>query len=291
MKDYKRNIEELFAQGVVVLDKPAGPKCKYVVNKVQGILEVAHAGHVGTLDPQVVGVLTICLNKATKISGVLSEADKAYEGVMKLHGEISDAKVKAAFKKFTGVIEQLPPKISAVKRVVRKRKIYYFKFLKREENKVWFRVKCQHGTYIRKLAFDVGEYLKVGAHMWRLRRIESGAFTEKDVVSLDDLKKNYKKFLKTKSERFVRKIIRPIEDSVLHIGGVWIDDRVLKPLKNGSPIFVPGITKTTKFDKKEWIAIFDSKNRLCAIGKAAMSSAQIKKVKKGLAVKTDIVLI
>jgi len=236
-------------------------------------------------------VLAIPLNKATKIAGVLSEADKTYEGVMKLHKDVSDAKIKAAFKKFTGVIEQLPPKISAVKREVRKRKIYLFKFIKREKNKVWFRVKCQHGTYIRKLCHDVGEYLKVGAHMWRLRRIESGAFKEKDTVSLEELKKNYKKFLETKSESYIRKIIQPIEASVKHLGKIWIDKEVIKPLKHGSPIFVPGIIQLSEFEKNDWVAVLNQKNKLCAIGKATVTSAQIKKLKKGLAIKTDIVLI
>ncbi len=305
---YKRDLDELFAQGVIVLDKPMGPKCKYVIQRVKRALEVAHAGHIGTLDPLVTGVLTLVLNKATKLTGVLSEADKTYEGIMKIHSEVSDEDLKKAFKKFTGVIEQMPPKISAVKRVLRKRRVHFLTILEKKEaskdllamvpesaetnNKIYFRVKCQHGTYIRKLCHDIGEHLGVGASMWRLRRIASGSFTEKEVISLEDLRKSYREFMKTRDEKHIRKIIRPIEDSVQYLEKIWIDDNVLPRLKHGSPIFVPGIIRLTSGIRKGvWVAIFDQKNKLCAVGKGAMTFHQIMKAKRGLAIKTDIVLI
>lgn len=289
---YKPSVDELFLCGVVNLDKPAHMLSRAAVRKVKNILEVPKAGHAGTLDPAVTGALPVFLQKGTKLTGILSEAGKRYEGLMRLHGGVSDEKLKEGFKHFTGKIIQTPPKLSAVKRVPREREVYWFEITKREERNVWFDVGCQAGTYIRKLCHDLGERLGCGAHMRKLRRLQAGPFKIEDSVSLDKVAKNYKSFLKTGEEQLVREIVLPIEGAVNHLGWVWIDPEVKEKLKHGSPIFASGIAALhTNIKEGDFVAIMLPNNQLAGIGIAKMSSEKMLKANRGLAVKTDIVMI
>ena len=94
-------------------------------------------------------------------------------------------------KKFLGVIKQTPPVKSRVKRQEREREIYSFDLLEQKGKDVLFKVKCQGGTYIRKLIDDLGIELGVGAHMLELRRTSAGIFGEEDkeFVNLYELEK------------------------------------------------------------------------------------------------------
>jgi len=287
-----RSGEELLNFGIINLDKPAGPKSKHVVNKIRAILEQPKAGHSGTLDPKVTGVLPIGLGRAVRVLPVLTTAGKVYQGIMRVHKKISKTELQRAFKKFTGVIEQLPPKISAVKRVKRKREIYWLKILKVKERDVHFEVGCQAGTYIRKLCHDIGEYLGVGAHMISLRRIQSGPLKIKDAVSLDLVKKNYQRYLKTKKDLYIRKFIIPPEKVVSHIPQLWIEDAVKEPFSHGSPIFAPGIIAfTSNIAQGKTVAIFDQAGNLIGFGISTKNAEEVKKIKKGLVIKTDVVFI
>ena len=203
--------EEYFIRGLIILNKNAGPRCREVVNKVKSLLEVSHAGHAGTLDPKVTGVLPIGLEKSTKVLGILSKYPKTYEGEMELHGTVSLSELKAAAKKFTGRIRQLPPKLSAVKRVYRVREVYSFDILKLTGRIAKYRVHCEAGTYIRKLCHDLGEYLGTGAHMTKLERTQSGPFTLEDTVTMDKLAQGYKKFLQNGNPSHLKKVIKPVE--------------------------------------------------------------------------------
>ncbi|MEK6938185.1 MAG: PUA domain-containing protein [Nanoarchaeota archaeon] len=147
----ERTPEELIKCGIVNLDKPKGPTSHQVSDYVQKILGITKAGHSGTLDPQVTGVQPIGLGRATRITEFLLTAPKEYVGIMHLHKSIEETLLQAGVKKFIGKIKQLPPIKSAVKREVRIREIYEFELLEIKGQEVLFRVKCQAGTYIRKL--------------------------------------------------------------------------------------------------------------------------------------------
>src|SRR6478672_6588380 len=119
--------------GVLVIDKPAGPTSFDVVKRVRALLKVKKAGHTGTLDPAATGVLPICLEDATKVAGYITEGDKAYDAVVRLgqttdtlDGEgkvlrerpvppLNQALIEAALMKFRGSFDQTPPMYSAVK--------------------------------------------------------------------------------------------------------------------------------------------------------------------------------
>jgi H/ACA ribonucleoprotein complex subunit 4 len=106
----------------------------------------------------VTGVLPICLGDACRMQEYFMHRDKTYIGVMKLHQEITKKKLEEEMKKFLGVINQLPPRISRVKRVLRQREVMEFKILSfnKEKREAEFISKVQAGTYIRKLIDDLG---------------------------------------------------------------------------------------------------------------------------------------
>ena len=145
-----RTVEELMQFGVINIDKPAGPTSHQVSAYLQKILNLDKAGHSGTLDPNVTGVLPITLNKSTKIVQTLLKAGKEYICLMHLHRPVEEFELYKVFEKFTGKIKQLPPIKSAVKRQIRERRIYYIELLDIIEQDVLFKVGCQAGTYIRK---------------------------------------------------------------------------------------------------------------------------------------------
>ena len=153
---------------------------------VKKILKLDKAGHSGTLDPGVSGVLPIALQDSTKIVQVLLPAGKEYVALAHFHQESSEEEKRKVFEKFIGKIRQLPPVKSAVKREERERSIYYIDVLEIDGKDVLFKVGCQGGTYIRKLIHDMGKELG-GAHMAELRRTKAGPFNESQLVSLHEL--------------------------------------------------------------------------------------------------------
>src|SRR5467141_275978 len=135
----------------------------------------------------VTGVLPLALEDATKTIQAFLLTGKEYVCLMALHGDVEEKKVREVLDEFVGDILQRPPVRAAVRRDVRKRRIYYIRDVEIDGREVLFRVGCQAGTYIRKLVYDVGEVLEVGANMRELRRTRAGSFTEGDIHSLYDI--------------------------------------------------------------------------------------------------------
>src|SRR5207245_3933080 len=136
-------------------------------------------------------------------------------------------------------IFQKPPGRAAVKREVRKRTIYSIDDVEIDGRQVLFRVACQAGTYIRKLVYDVGEVLEVGAHMRELRRTRSGSFTERDVHSLYDILK-LSQASSDDREGMVRHIIRPMEDAFDYVPRIYIRDFAVSAISHGPALSVAG---------------------------------------------------
>tara|TARA_Y100000310_G_scaffold344362_1_gene456748 strand:+ start:2113 stop:3003 length:891 start_codon:yes stop_codon:yes gene_type:complete len=268
--------DELLKCGIINLDKPRGPRCRVVLNDIKKILSVRKLGHAGTLDPNTTGVLPVLIGKATKLSELLSLSDKIYKGKFKLHGEVSKEKLLRGMSKFIGKIQQLPPKLSAVKRVVRTREVYWFRLLKLKKRVASFEMACQHGTYVRKACHDLGEALGVGAHMFELRRTQSGPFKLGKSVRIGSVSK--------------RKILGP-EAAIKYIPKVWIDSDAVVSVIKGTPVFVPGVLRVTNdFAKDKLVAILGQDNRLKALGIAKLDISKLKQ-RRGIAVKTDLVLV
>src|SRR5947199_9599421 len=135
----------------------------------------------------VTGVLPLAVEDATKTIQAFLLTGKEYVCLMALHGDLEEKKVREVLDEFVGDILQRPPVRAAVRRDVRKRRIYYIRDVEIDGREVLFRVGCQAGTYIRKLVYDMGEVLGVGAHMRELRRTRAGSFTDGESFTLYDL--------------------------------------------------------------------------------------------------------
>ena len=288
----ERSVEELINTSVIIVDKHSGPTSHQVTQWVKDILKVKKAGHAGTLDPHVTGVLPVALGNATKVMPVLMGLDKEYVGVMHLHHDINLEEIrKIIAEKFIGEIIQKPPVKSAVARRKRKRKIYFWDLLEKEGKDVLFKVGCEAGTYIRKLVHDLGETLGVGAHMTELRRTKAGEFTEDQAHSLVVVRDVYE-FWKEGDEKLLRKILIPMEYAIPHVKKIFVKDTAISSVCNGAPVYPKGIVRIQKgIVRGETIAVYSLKEELIALGIAKLTSGEMFKAKKGVAVRTDRVLL
>lgn len=217
--------------GFINLNKPVGMTSHDAVNIVRKIFNTKKVGHGGTLDPAAVGVLPVAVGRATKFIEYLADCSKTYRAEIlfgaatttgDLDGEIIErvdnfvmppsAEIAAAVKNFIGQIEQTPPKHSAIKIDGRKaydlaRKNIAFELPRRTvainridilsigEKSVALEIDCGKGTYIRSLAVDIGETLKIPAVLKFLQRVRVGAFDLENAVALDDLRAGGEKYL------------------------------------------------------------------------------------------------
>ena len=280
----KRPILEYIEKGVVNIDKPRGPTSHEVAAWVKDILEVNKAGHAGSLDPKVTGLLPTLLGKATKAVSALRLSGKEYVCLLKLHKEMPPKLVRKVCEEFSGPIYQVPPIKSAVKRVLRIRTIYYIEIIEIEGRSVLFRVGCEAGTYIRKLCHDIGLALGCGGHMQELRRTKAGPFTEKTLVTLQDLKDAYVFWKEYGDESEIRRVIRPMESAVSHLPKILLRDSSGDAICSGASLAVPGITSLdSNLVKGDLVALFTLKDELVALAKAEMSTEEILKSSFGLA--------
>jgi|TARA_Y100000310_G_C20671123_1_gene810352 H/ACA ribonucleoprotein complex subunit 4 len=289
---HKRPIKQFLDLGIVNMDKPPGPTSTQVSDWVKTILKAGAAGHTGTLDPNVSGCLPIALDNATKITSALLPAGKEYMVLMHLHEKVAEKDLKKVLKEFTGKIYQRPPTKSAVRKDLRIRTIYYTEILEIKEKDVLFRCGCQGGTYIRRLVHDIGVVLGCGAHMQQLRRTRAGPFTEETVVTLQKLADAYYYLKEKKDETLIRAVVQPFESAMAHLPRVFVSDSCVDALCHGSQLALPGIAKMDSgISANELVGVYTLKGEGVLLAKALLTSEEMKKKKKGLAVKTERVLM
>ena len=204
--------------------KPKNISSFGVIQKIKKKFNILKMGHAGTLDPSAEGVLPIALEKTTKLISLINEKIKIYDFEVKWgiqtttddkEGEILETSQNIPSKEiimenlmnFIGNISQRPPKVSAVKidgkrayqrfrnnenfeTTTRLVKVYDLKFIDQPHNSISkIRVKCGKGFYVRSFARDLAEKLNTKAHIYSLKRVKVGNFTEKNSILLDDLLK------------------------------------------------------------------------------------------------------
>lgn len=207
--------------GIFILNKAAGMTSHDVVARVRRLARQKRVGHAGTLDPTATGVLPVCLGQATRVAEYLSESGKAYRATIRF-GIVTDtydaegsvvrtapvattsAEIAAALPSFLGEQMQAPPIYSAIKRAgqplyklaragqdvavePRPVVIYALRIVAWSSPDLMVDIECGKGTYIRSLAYDLGERLGPGAHLAALVRTRSGPFTLKQSITLDML--------------------------------------------------------------------------------------------------------
>ncbi|MFH0829750.1 MAG: RNA-guided pseudouridylation complex pseudouridine synthase subunit Cbf5 [Candidatus Aenigmatarchaeota archaeon] len=287
-----RSTEELLHNGLILLDKVQGPTSHQVDNWMKALTGVGKCSHGGTLDPRVSGVLVIALENATKLMPILLSCKKEYVALIYLHADVPEQKIRNALQEFIGKIKQLPPKKSAVARRVREREIYNLEVLQIAGRNVLIRVGCEAGTYIRRIADDLGKNLGCGAHLQELRRTRSGIFDEGQIHTLQELADAMAEWKERKDDNRLRQLLLPMERLTDGMKAVIVKDGAIGAIANGAPLAVGGIVRVQEgIEKGDIVAMLSLKGEFIAFGPALISSMEMAKLNKGLAVKTDKVLI
>ncbi|OZI17654.1 tRNA pseudouridine(55) synthase TruB [Bordetella genomosp. 7] len=213
----------LALDGVLLLDKPVGLSSNHALQRARRTVDAAKAGHTGTLDPFATGLLVCCFGRATKISGAMLDADKAYRATLQFGEEtdsgdltghvvaraaegysVTEAALREVLSRFQGAIEQVPPMYSALKRdgkplyeyarqgielerPPRQVTLYRIELVQLCGNSAEIDVACSKGTYIRTLAQDIGRALGCYAHLSALRRTLVGPFSLDRAVTIEAL--------------------------------------------------------------------------------------------------------
>ncbi len=281
----KRSIEQLLNYGFILLDKPNGPTSHETVAWVKKILDIPKAGHSGTLDPQVSGILPIGFGEATKALIVLLLGPKEYHALGRLHSLPTKEKLNEVLKLLTGKIYQKPPQRSSVSRQTRVRTIYEIEIIEQKERLLLARILCEAGTYIRKIFYDMGEILGPGATMIELRRTRVGQFNEdSNLVKMHDLVDAYALWKEKNDESKLRRILMPIEYCLSEIKSVVIRDSAVDALCHGAQLAIPGILEISHGLKKgDLVGIYTLKGEIVALAEAIMSEDEIVESTKGFA--------
>lgn len=211
--------------GLILLNKPFGETSFFSASKLRKIYGTKRVGHTGTLDPMATGVLPVLIGRATRLSNYLINADKRYTAKIKFgistdtlditgsiistaECNIKKEQLEEILPKFRGIINQVPPMYSAIKkdgvrlyelarkgieteRPERSVEIKSIEILRQtEKNEFLVDVLCSKGTYIRSLAEDLGKALGVGACLTALTRTETAGFKLEDCLSFEEISKN-----------------------------------------------------------------------------------------------------
>lgn len=287
----ERTVRELLQNGFITLDKPSGPSSHQVVAWVKEILHIEKAGHGGTLDPAVTGVLPVALGDAARALQVLLVAGKEYIALMKLHKQVDEKKVREACHSFVGQISQMPPLRSAVKRVRRTREVYYLEVLEVHGTEVLFRVGCEAGTYIRTLCVDIGKKLGCGAQLAELRRTRVGNITEATAVSLQDLKDAYVFWKEEGDETELRRTILSMERLLEVVPKIVVRDSAVDALCHGANLAIPGVVEIDEMKEGEIAAVMTLKGEGVALVKMLMPALQIIEKDTGMCASLERVLM
>jgi H/ACA ribonucleoprotein complex subunit 4 len=286
-----RTVRELFHNGIIVLDKPAGPTSHQVVAWVKEMLELEKAGHGGTLDPAVTGVLPVALGDAARALQVLLVAGKEYVALMGLHKQVDEKKIREVCESFVGEISQMPPLRSAVKRVRRTREVYYLEILEIQGREVLFRVGCEAGTYIRTLCVDMGKKLGCGAQLMELRRTRVGNIPEDSAVSLQDVKDAFMFWKEDGEEEGVRKTILPMERLLEVVPKLIVRDSAVDALCHGANLAIPGVVELDEMTAGEIAAVLSLKGEGVALVKMEIPSLQVIEKDTGICASLERVLM
>jgi len=247
----ERDPADLLSFGVVNLDKPPGPSAHQVAGWVRdavadalqegtGDRGVEKAAHGGTLDPKVTGCLPVLLGSAPRMARVFLEGRKEYVTVLELHGP-APATVEDTLAEFEGPIYQTPPRKSAVVRRLRTRELYDLTAVEVERRRALLRLRCESGTYVRKLCHHLGLALGTGAHMGDLRRTATEPFDDRDLATLHDLVDALAAWTEDGDAGPLRAVVDPAERALEHLPSVTIARSAAREVANGAPVYAPGV--------------------------------------------------
>lgn len=290
--------------GIINVYKEKGFTSHDVVAKLRGIFKQKKIGHTGTLDPDAVGVLPVCLGSATKLCDMITDRSKVYQAVLRLgvdtdtqdssgkvlhkiehiddmRFEISDDRIREAVHSFVGEYEQLPPMYSAIKvqgrklyelaregkeieRKTRRVHIYSIQIQEIDFPRVRILVECSKGTYIRTLCKDIGDKLLVFGCMEELERQRSGPFSIESAVKLNSIEEAVK-------NGSIGKFILPTEKMFKDCRSVFVKEKFDKILQNGNPLSIDMVqlelsqSESFGYEEGELFRVYNSQKQFLAV--------------------------
>lgn len=278
--------------GILNILKPPGMTSFDVVAHLRGLLGIRKIGHAGTLDPLAVGVLPVCIGRATKAIEFMMDKDKIYRAELTLgvktdtqdsSGNVlstsdvkcTDEEIDQAVQSFTEKYMQTPPMYSALKvdgkrlydlaregmQIERKQRevvIFSSRVLRIDRSdgvRVMLDVHCSKGTYIRTLCADIGERLGCGGYMSFLLRKQAGPFEITSALTLEKLSL-------MKENGIIQNAFSSVELVFTQLGSFTLNERTEKKFMNGMPVTVPNMTGT----EDELIRVYSPANKFVALG-------------------------
>ena len=285
--------------GIININKPRGFTSHDVVAKLRGILKTKKIGHTGTLDPDAVGVLPVCVGRATKVADMLTASEKEYvaevtlgsktdtqdaSGTVLATAEVSvtEEDVLRVAREFVGDSMQIPPMYSAIKQDGKK--LYELaragvevereprpitihaievETLDLEHHRFTMRVACSKGTYIRTLCQDMGDRLGCFAHMSALNRTKSGRFCLEDAITLEDVERL------TQGEDF--SFLQPVDKVFEEFAPLYLSERKAQLVCHGVQVRTPGLIEGTTY------RVYDEKGNFLTLSLAEKGMLKILK--------------
>jgi tRNA pseudouridine55 synthase len=298
-------------EGILPVWKPKGFTSHDVVAKVRGILRIKRIGHTGTLDPQVTGVLPLCIGRATRLVEYIQELPKVYEATLKIGlatdtedagGQVTESvdsvqltqrQAEEAILSFVGEIDQVPPMYSAVKvdgkrlydlarqgieveRKSRKVTIHKLDILQMElglaHPEIRFRVECSKGTYIRTLCVDIGKALGYPAVMMDLVRTSTGSMSPEDCLTLEQIEQEHK--AGTLAARLV-----PAERALAHMHAVQLSREQARGALLGQKVTFRPSEEQQHTIEDQMVTAFSPEDQFIGIFQWDKSSLELRPVK------------
>ena len=280
--------------GIINIYKEADYTSHDVIARMRGILKTRKLGHTGTLDPDAVGVLPVCVGRATKACDMLTDRSKVYEAVLRLgvttdtedmsgavlseHPvDVTEEQIIEAVNHFKGDYDQIPPMYSAIKvegrklyelareGIVIERKprpvtIYELDILKIELPLIHLRISCSKGTYIRSLCRDIGERLGCGGAMEHLTRTRVGEFVIENAITLSQLEEIMR-------EERVEEYIKPVDRLFLEYPKVKVHTKSEHALlTNGNPMAARKLRIDDQYRVDgQWLRLYDLNDNFIAL--------------------------
>lgn len=292
--------------GIINVYKEAGFTSHDVVAKLRGILRQKKIGHTGTLDPDAVGVLPVCLGNGTKLCDMLTDKSKEYRAVLLLgiktdtqdasgiileekKVNVTERQTEEIIKTFVGEYDQIPPMYSAIKidgkklyqlaregkeieRKARRVQIHKIEIEQLALPEVTMRIECSKGTYIRTLCHDIGGLLGCGGVMKTLERTRVGEFRIEEALRLSAIERL------VREERLETRIL-PTEDIFKEYQAIIVSDKFRKLIDNGNAFYLNMTVEKRSVKQKEQVRVYNEEGRFYGIYEFIEDENRFKPVK------------